>query len=129
MGKYDDIINLPHYVSKKHPQMPRVDRAAQFSSFAALTGFDDAIDDAGRPVFTRAELGEDDLIRLDEKLAEVAARIESRPTVTATYFNAECGFVMHTGTLRRADLAARQLIFEDGVIVFVDDLLDFFTND
>lgn len=42
-GKYDDIIHLPHHVSKKHPQMPVADRAAQFSAFAALTGYDRAV--------------------------------------------------------------------------------------
>ena len=43
MGKYDDIINLPHHVSKKHPQMSLHDRAAQFAPFAALTGYDEEV--------------------------------------------------------------------------------------
>ena len=43
--KYDDIINLPHHVSKKHPQMSLLDRAAQFSPFAALTGHEEAIEE------------------------------------------------------------------------------------
>ena len=46
MGKYDDIINLPHHVSTKHPQMSMYNHAAQFSPFAALTGYDKAIEDA-----------------------------------------------------------------------------------
>ena len=45
---YEDIINLPHHVSSKRPQMPMLDRAAQFSPFAALTGYDDAIHETGR---------------------------------------------------------------------------------
>lgn len=48
--KYDDIINLPHPTSKKHPRMPMINRAAQFSPFAALTGYDDAIQDTERQV-------------------------------------------------------------------------------
>lgn len=48
MGKYDDIINLPHHVSKKHPRMSIMDRASQFSPFAALTGFEEAVDDTVR---------------------------------------------------------------------------------
>lgn len=40
---YQDIIDLPHPVSRRHPQMPRIDRAAQFSPFAALTGYEDLI--------------------------------------------------------------------------------------
>ena len=48
MGKYDDIINLPHHVSIRHPRMSMENRAAQFAPFAALTGYDEAIDQAGR---------------------------------------------------------------------------------
>ena len=47
-ANYDDIINLPHHVSSKRPQMPMLDRAAQFSPFAALTGYDDAIHETAR---------------------------------------------------------------------------------
>ena len=46
MGKYDDIINLPHHVSAKHPKMSMYNRAAQFSPFAALTGYERAIEEA-----------------------------------------------------------------------------------
>jgi len=59
--RYDHIINLPHHVSKKHPQMSLASRAAQFSSFKALTGFEDEIDEAARYVDSRAELTEDEL--------------------------------------------------------------------
>ena len=45
MGPYDDIINLPHHVSKNHPQMSMLQRAAQFAPFAALTGHDRAIEE------------------------------------------------------------------------------------
>ena len=48
MGQYDDIINLPHHVSKRHPQMPIWNRAAQFAPFAALTGYEDAIKDTAQ---------------------------------------------------------------------------------
>ena len=43
MSNYDDIINLPHHVSKRHPQMSMWNRAAQFAPFAALTGYDESI--------------------------------------------------------------------------------------
>lgn len=43
MSKYGDIINLPHHVSSKHPQMAREKRAAQFAPFAALTGYEEVI--------------------------------------------------------------------------------------
>ncbi|MCM1101180.1 MAG: hypothetical protein NC079_05700 [Clostridium sp.] len=50
MGKYDDIIKLPHHESAKHPKMPAADRAAQFLPFAALTGHEDAIRETARRV-------------------------------------------------------------------------------
>ena len=43
MGNYDDIINLPHHVSKRHPQMSMWNRAAQFAPFSALAGYEEAI--------------------------------------------------------------------------------------
>lgn len=55
---YDDIIELPHHVSDTHPQMPLLDRAAQFSPFAALTGHTDAIKETERLVIERIEEGE-----------------------------------------------------------------------
>ena len=59
--EYDDIIHLPHHVSSKRPQMPMSDRAAQFSPFAALTGYDDAIQETGRLTEQKIELDEEAL--------------------------------------------------------------------
>lgn len=56
--QYDDIIHLPHHVSKTRPQMSMLDRAAQFSPFAALTGYEDAIQETGRLTDTKVEIGE-----------------------------------------------------------------------
>lgn len=58
MRNYDDIINLPHHESTKHPKMPALDRAAQFLPFAALTGYDAAVRETARLTDTRMELGE-----------------------------------------------------------------------
>ena len=55
-GKYDEIMGLPHHVSKTRPQMPMSDRAAQFAPFAALTGYDAAIKETGRLTDERIEL-------------------------------------------------------------------------
>ena len=130
MGKYDDIINLPHHVSNKHPRMPRIDRAAQFGAFAALTGFDDAIDDAARPIYAKIELGEDDLSQLNATLAELAERTDSHPMLTVTYFNSDiAAYATHSGRLRRADLSARQLFFEDGTLIPTDDIFVIITHE
>ena len=58
MGKYDKIIDLPHHQSKNHPQMPLYDRAAQFAPFAALTGYDDLVEETARVTDEKIELGE-----------------------------------------------------------------------
>lgn len=60
MGNYDDIINLPHHVSKRHPQMSMWNRAAQFAPFAALTGYDDAIKDTAKDNASLYEAKEND---------------------------------------------------------------------
>ena len=66
-GKYDEIMGLPHHVSKTRPQMPMSDRAAQFAPFAALTGYDSAIKETGRLTDERIELDEEALTALDMK--------------------------------------------------------------
>ncbi|MDO4852943.1 MAG: hypothetical protein Q4A88_05940, partial [Clostridia bacterium] len=58
---YQDILNLPHHVSKRRPQQPLEKRAAQFSPFAALTGYDDAVSETARYTDSKAELGEEQL--------------------------------------------------------------------
>ena len=65
-GSYEDIINLPHHVSSKRPQMPMLDRAAQFSPFAALTGYDDAIHETGRLTDEKIDLSEEEKRRWTE---------------------------------------------------------------
>ena len=67
MPHYDDIINLPHHVSTKRPQMSMLDRAAQFAPFAALTGYDAAIKETGRLTDDRIELDEESLNVLNMK--------------------------------------------------------------
>ena len=68
MGAYDDIINLQHPTSTKHPRMPMIDRAAQFSPFQALSGYGAAIQETARLTDQRVELTEEEKMLLDEKL-------------------------------------------------------------
>ncbi len=83
---YNDIINLPHYVSKKRPQMSMEDRAAQFAPFAALVGFDDGIEETNRQVEQFTDLDEDVMQELDEKIRYLQAHIAENPLVEITYF-------------------------------------------
>ena len=66
--KYNDIINLPHHISKKHPQMSIDARSAQFASFAALKGYDDEVEETSRLTSEKIEITEGLKMLLDEKM-------------------------------------------------------------
>ena len=89
MYQYEDIINLPHHVSTTRPQMPMSDRAAQFSPFAALTGYDAAIKETGRLTDTKIELDDEELHNLNLKFQFLVEHLEDEPEVAVTYFKAD----------------------------------------
>ena len=78
MGNYDDIINLPHHISKKHPRLSIEQRAAQFAPFAALTGYDEKVKETAR-------LTEEKVI-INNKLQKIKNNITNKPKATITYF-------------------------------------------
>ena len=83
--QYDDIINLPHHVSKTRPQMSMVDRAAQFSPFAALTGYDAAIKETGRLTDEKVNLSEEEKEALDRKQQILMEWLGDHPALTICY--------------------------------------------
>ena len=85
-NKYDEILSLPHHVSKTRPQMPMSDRAAQFAPFAALTGYDSAIKETGRQTDEKIELDEEALTALDMKYQLLMDVFDDAPEVTITFF-------------------------------------------
>lgn len=87
--QYEDIIHLPHHQSTTHAHMSLQDRAAQFSPFAALKGYDDTIDEAGRWVDERRTADDDALLELNRALFALKEDISSRPLVCVTYFHAD----------------------------------------
>ena len=122
MGKYDDIIGLPHHQSAKRPHMSVYDRAAQFAPFAALTGYGDVIAETERLTEGMAVLDEDALAELDFALSELAVRAEERRKIKVTYFvpdgkKSGGAYAEYCGVLRRADGANRRLLFEDGTVI------------
>lgn len=128
---YDDIINLPHHVSKTHPHMTITERAAQFSPFAALTGHGDAIRETARLTEDQIIPDEDILVRLDEKLAELGRVLEkgAQPDAEVTYFVAdECkeggAYRTKTGRVKRIDPAGRKVIFTDRTELEIENILD-----
>lgn len=128
-GPYDDIIDRPRPVSKKHPPMPMTKRAAQFLPFAALTGFEGEIAEAARLTEPVPELGEDALVALDEQLALLRQRLSEQPEITLTRFipdEKKTGghYESQTGSVRRLDEVHRLLILTDGAKIDIDTIVE-----
>ncbi len=129
MEKYNDIINLPHYQSKKRPHMSIHDRAAQFSPFAALTGHDEAIKETARLTDKKTELSETAKTILNEKFSFIMEHIYDQPEITVTYFipdSLKSGgmYVDYTGRVKKYDYHNRILHFTDNTEIKVDDILE-----
>ncbi len=127
MGKYDDIIDLPHHVSSTRPQMSMHDRAAQFSPFAALVGYGDCVSEAARLTDEKAELTEDKINVLNEKIQFLRENCDEHSPISVKYFVADkkkSGGAYHTvtGTLRRIDDYNRTLILTGGTQIPLDDI-------
>lgn len=84
--RYDDILTLPHHVSINHPQMSKEQRAAQFSPFSALTGYEESIAEAGRTTAEMIDLSEEEKAIIDKQLHFLQENIQSHPAVILTYF-------------------------------------------
>lgn len=128
MGKYDDIIALSRPVSKTHPPMPRSERAAQFSSFAALSGYEDAVEESARLTETRAELDRDALAALDETIRALAADIDARPEAVIRFFvpdEKKAGGRYETvrGRVKKIDACAFLLVLEEGKKIPLGDVV------
>ncbi|MBQ8780427.1 MAG: hypothetical protein IJZ72_01945 [Oscillospiraceae bacterium] len=127
MGRYDNIINLPHHVSDKRSRMSQRDRAAQFSPFAALTGYDDKIDETARLTDEKAELTEDMKAELDYKTSLLLENINEMVCVKVVYFTPDSdkqggAYQIKQGTLRRIDTVSMEFIFTDGFTVKTEDI-------
>ena len=128
-NRYNEIINLPHHVSKTRPQMPLSDRAAQFAPFAALTGYDSAIKETGRLTDERIELDEEALAALDRKYQLLMDTLDDEPAVTITYFQpderkAGGQYVSATGTVKKVDTFGRRILLQDGTRIPLDSVYD-----
>lgn len=125
---YDDIIDLPHHVSERHPQMPMIDRAAQFSPFAALTGYDAAIVETARLTDRKRELSEDQKQEINRELKALQARIRTDPAVTVVYFEADGrkaggAYRTVTGSAKKVDEYLGVLELMDGTAIPFQDIL------
>ena len=121
---YSDIINLPHHVSRNHPQMPMEVRAAQFAPFAALTGYDAVIHETARLTDKQVELEEYDNDRLNR-----IDSLEEHPMVTVSYFKpdehkAGGAYVTVTGQLKKIDTYEQIMKMEDGTVIPIGSIMD-----
>lgn len=125
---YSDIIHLPRHVSKTHPQMSMHDRAAQFSPFAALTGYDSAILETARLTKEKITLNEDMQELLDLKFQRLLEHLSEKPLISVTFFCPDKrkqggSYVSASGTVKKLDLLQRILTLEDGMQIFLEDIL------
>ena len=127
-GPYDDIINLPHPTSKRHPRMPIRDRAAIFSPFAALSGHGAAIAETARLTERRMELDEDTRAELDRKQAVLLEHIDEQPEITITWFQPDekkdgGAYLTTTGRLKKLRELERLLVLADGTEIPLEDVV------
>ena len=131
--KYDDIINLPHHVSKNHPQMSLHDRAAQFSPFAALTGHKAAINEAARLTDKKQILSEDVIAKLNEQLNLIKENIGTNQTVTITYFvpddkKSGGAYISNTGVVKKIDEYNHTVVLTDKTVIPIEQISEIQSN-
>ena len=136
---YADILMLPHHKAANRPHMSMHDRAAQFSPFAALTGFDGVIAETGRMTDQKAELSESQMILLNQKLTLIDDTIQDgyHPMVTVVYFVPDArkdggSYQEYIGKVRLVDAVERKLVFlaenerSAGMEIPIDDILEIY---
>lgn len=128
-GDYNDIIYLPHHVSPTRPQMSMRDRAAQFSPFAALTGYDAAIRETARLTQEKVELDEQELAVLDRKFQLLLEQLERCPQVTITWFVPDelkqgGRYLTITDVVKKVDAAARFVLLQNAGRICMDDIVE-----
>ena len=126
--RYADIIDKQHHVSKKHPPMSMEDRAAQFSPFAALTGYDAAIVETARLTAQRVELDEYERQALNKKLQFISEHLNEHPKVSITCFvpdaRKEGGeYVTVTGNIKKLDDYEHRIVLMDGSRILMEDVI------
>lgn len=126
--RYDDIINLPHHVSQTHPHMSILDRAAQFSPFAALTGYESAIKETARLTNNRMELDEAAKNVLDEKLRILHKQLSNQPEIEITYFKPDekkngGAYVSVIGIVKKIDGYKRTIIMQNETRIPIEEII------
>lgn len=126
-NRYADIIDLPHHTSDKHPRMSAIARAAQFSPFAALTGYDAEIKETARLTDEKIELDEDSVNDINAKLQYIKDNIDDNPEITLEYFvpdekKSGGAYLTLNDRVRIIDEYERSIVFVSGKRVMIDDI-------
>lgn len=126
---YKDIINLPHHVSETRPRMSMIERAAQFSPFAALTGYEDAIKETGRLTDEKIELDEETLNSLNMRFQILFDKLNEEPDITITYFKAyetKSGgaYLTISEKIKKIDEYERLITTANGTRIPMDDVVN-----
>ena len=121
MGKYDDIINLPHHVSKNHPQMSLENRAAQFAPFAALVGYEEAIE-------ASKELKEEKIILAKDKKDELEEKfhiLKKGNVIEIKYYSInKKKYLIYKGTIKQIDKVEKKIVFINRDSIQIKDIID-----
>lgn len=128
-GKYEDIINYEYNGSKRRPHMSKSDRAAQFSPFAALTGFGDAVDEVGRLTDFEVILDENQYEVLDRKINMLMNKQFDNDVVKVVYFVPDerkngGKYKEITGNIKSINKYDRKIVMSDGLTISIDDIID-----
>ncbi len=128
-SKYDDIISLPHHKSKTHRHMSLSERAAQFAPFAALTGFEETLDEVNRITETKKELSDDEKEIINQKLLMILDNLPERIDVEITYFEKDKNksgghYLTLKSSIKRIDEINHQLIMSNNKKISIDNILD-----
>ena len=130
---YEDIVNLPPHISKKHPQPSMMDRAARFAPFAAITGYEEMVLEEARLTEERIDLDEGTLSKLNEKLNMIQEFLDEEPEIRITYFEPDKkkkggAYIDVTGIVKRIDEYERLVIMSDGKKIPIDDIYGLDSN-
>lgn len=133
MNKYESIINLPHYELKNHERMTMESRAAQFSPFAALTGYSESVKETARLTDNKIELSEDMKNNIDMKLQIIDDNIKEKPEITILYFVKDQKknggkYIEYIGNVKKIDKVDKTLYFYDKTKISLYDILDIKIN-
>lgn len=124
---YEDIVDLPHHISKKHPQPTMADRAARFAPFAAITGYEEMVLEEARVTDERIEMDESSKAALNEKLNMILEFVDEQPEVSITYFEPDMrkaggAYITVIGTVKRIDEYEHLVIMTDGKKINIDEI-------